>query len=225
MEPSAQFAALVASERAQPPLDLAMALIAACASPGVEVGAQLARLDGLAATCPSATFDGVVRHLFGPGRLRGAHTDYGDPRSSLLDQVLTRRLGIPIALCAIAIEVGRRLDVAVDGIGMPGHFLIGDPAAPGRFCDPFHDGRLLDPPACRALHRHVVGERAVWDESFLDAVDHRSILVRMLTNLKVSYRRRGDVGALRWVMTLRAAFPELAGVERREFDRLMAPTN
>jgi regulator of sirC expression with transglutaminase-like and TPR domain len=225
MEPSARFAALVASERAQPPLDLAMALIARCATPALDVEAPLARLDELAATCPSATFEAVVRHLFGPGRLRGDRTDYGDPRNSLLDQVLARRLGIPISLCAVAVEVGRRLDVPIDGIGMPGHFLVRDPAEPGRYCDPFHDGRMLDPPACRALHRQVVGARAVWDDSFLDAVDHRSILVRMLTNLKVSYRRRGDVAALRWVMTLRAAFPELAAAERREFDRLMAPTN
>jgi regulator of sirC expression with transglutaminase-like and TPR domain len=115
--------------------------------------------------------------------------------------------------------------VTIDGIGMPGHFVIGDPASPGSFCDPFHDGRMLDPPACRALHRHVVGPGAVWDDSFLDPVDHRSIVVRMLTNLKVAFRRRGDVAALRWVMALRAAFPELAAVERREFGRLMATTN
>lgn len=225
MEPTARFAALVAAETAQPPLDLAMALIAASSTPNLDVEGQLARLDGLAARCPTPTFTGVTRHLFGPGRLRGDRSDYGDPRNSLLDQVLARRLGIPIVLGAVAIEVGRRVDVAIDGVGMPGHFLIGDPTAPGRYCDPFHDGRVLDPPACRALHRQVVGARAVWDDSFLDPVSHRSMVVRMLTNLKVSYQRRRDVAGLRRVMTLRAAFPELATAERRELDRLMAPTN
>ncbi|NIR42094.1 MAG: hypothetical protein GWN79_28705, partial [Actinobacteria bacterium] len=66
----------------------------------------------------------LSRHLFVSEGFAGDHADYHDPRNSFLDQVLARRIGMPITLCALLLEVGRRLDIALDGVGMPGHFLV-----------------------------------------------------------------------------------------------------
>ena len=136
------------------PLDEAALLIAAQARPDLDVGEELGRLDDLAGGCPEATFDGLARHLFTDLGFRGNTEHYQDPDNSYLDQVLRRRVGIPITLSVLTMEVGRRLGVAIDGVGMPGHFL--DPP-PGRdvpiggatFLDPFGGGRRLDAGGCQ----------------------------------------------------------------------------
>ena len=72
----------------------------------------------------------------------GNTTDYGDPRNSYLDDVLDRRLGIPITLSVVMIETARRCGLPAHGVGMPGHFLVGGGA--GEWFDPFHQGARLD---------------------------------------------------------------------------------
>src|SRR5437764_7768135 len=141
----AHFADLVARPEDKIPLDEAALLIAYQARPGLDIGAGLARLDDLAASCNPPTFDGLVRHLFDDLGFRGNVEHYQDPDNSYLDQVLQRRLGIPISLSVLTMEVGRRLGIGLDGVGMPGHFLVRPAAAPATFADPFDGGRRLDP--------------------------------------------------------------------------------
>jgi regulator of sirC expression with transglutaminase-like and TPR domain len=228
MEPVDAFAELI--EAGDPPLDLAATLIAAAHRPGLDVVGVLADLDDVAAACPSPTFDALVRHLFqGPHAFRGNSVRYDDPDNSLLDQVLARRTGLPISLAVVAIEVGRRIGVELVGIGMPAHFLVrtADPPSDGgpAFCDPFHGGVRRSAADCEALFAEMTGGATSWDPRFLAPVSTRTILVRMLTNLKLHHLRAGRIGDLRTVMRLRAAFPELAVAERNEFARLMASTN
>jgi regulator of sirC expression with transglutaminase-like and TPR domain len=122
-------------------------------------------------------------------------------------------------------EVGRRIGVPIDGVGMPGHFLLRDKVDRSVFVDPYHGGRLLDADGCRALFRSVAGDRATWHEEFLDPVDKVAILARVLANLKAAYQRRRDPAGLRWVMSLRTRLPAPHADSLEEFDRLMAPLN
>jgi regulator of sirC expression with transglutaminase-like and TPR domain len=225
MEPTKRFAALVESRGETIPLDVASALIAQCAAPGLRPDAVLAQLDALAETCPGYTLDALLPHLFGRGRFGPDHDDYYDPRNSLIDRVLERRRGIPITLAVVGLEVGRRIGVPMAGVGMPGHFLLQDKVDRTVFIDPFDGGRLLREAECRHLFHQVTGGGSPWSSELLAPVGNLSIVTRMLNNLRVVYSRRHDLGGLRWVMALRAALPAPYGDEPGEFARTMAPLN
>jgi regulator of sirC expression with transglutaminase-like and TPR domain len=208
MDPTARWRELL--QRRVVPLDEAALLVSAHASPGLDVAAQLRRLDQLAGrvAAPKST-DAVVDLLFRRVGLLGDTATYTDPRNSYLDQVLDRRLGIPISLSILLIEVGRRCGLELEGVGMPGHFLVRDRADPDQLIDAFGGGRRLDPAACRALFDAVVGPGVAYDHSALAASGTRAILARVLANLDRSFRERGDLGGLGWVTTLRLAMPAL----------------
>ena len=167
------------------PLDEAALLIAARArepSP-VDVDVALARLDDLASRCDTATFDGVRAHLFEREGFRGNVSRYEDPDNSFLDRVLDRRVGIPITLSVVMIEVGRRVDVPIVGIGMPAHFIV-RAADRDLYCDPFGGGRLLDADGCAALFATVTRGALAFDASALAPVTTPQLLSRMLANLE-----------------------------------------
>jgi regulator of sirC expression with transglutaminase-like and TPR domain len=206
-------------------LDEAALCIAAHADPEVDVDAYLQRIDDLAASVSNPTLDGLVRQLFGGGHLTGNREDYYDPRNSLLNHVLDRRLGIPITLAVVAMEVGRRIGVPMSGVGMPGHFLLRDKVDQAVFVDPFDHGRFLDAQGCERLFRRLAGREADWDPAWLDPVDRPTIVTRMLANLNACYLRRQDLTSVGWVMRLRCSMPDATKVDRREWSRLMAPLN
>jgi len=184
----------------------------------------LARLDEVAGEFLPPTLDGLLTHLFGPGRFAGHTEEYYDPQNSLLDRVIDRRLGIPITLAVLAIEVGRRSGVPVSGVSMPGHFLLRDTADASVFADPFDGGRRLTAEQCRRIHR-VQSNGAAWTDSYLEPVSKRAIVARVLSNLKATAQQQGDLSTLHWVMLLRQSIPGLAEHERSEFQRLVASLN
>ena len=188
------------------PLDRAAAILAAEEQPGRDPGEVLRALDRLAAGVrmpPQVEpFEAVARlnvHLFGELGFQGDEDDYDDPNNSLLDQVIARRRGLPILLSVVYIEVARRRGVAVDPIGYPSHFLVSPRGTEPRFfVDPYHSGQIL--------REDVLKERLIeLGEEDEEALDHwlapvtgRQVVVRMLTNLWGSYKRRDDrAGELR----------------------------
>jgi regulator of sirC expression with transglutaminase-like and TPR domain len=182
------------------------------------VAGQLQRLDELAASLAEPSAAAVAALLFDQLGLQGNTEDYGDPRNSFLDQVLDRRLGIPISLAVLMIEVARRAGVVMEGIGMPGHFLVrgGD-----EFRDPFQAGRPLDQAACAALFRAIHGPTVEFSPGMLASVGPRIILARMLANLRQSYVTRRDPVALEWVVRLRVAIPGVPSSELIDLARLL----
>ena len=149
------------------------------------------------------------RHLFDERGYVGNDADYTDPRNSYLDCVLDRRLGIPITLSILMIEVARRKGVLLQGIGMPGHFLVGEPD--GRtFYDPFHHGRRLDAEDARAIFSAIRSDVPFRDD-FLTPVGARSIIARVLANLLRALVDRTP-GAAVWAARLRLAHPRAPGV-------------
>jgi regulator of sirC expression with transglutaminase-like and TPR domain len=218
-----RFAELMAGPADDFRLDEACLLIAAAANPQLEVAKYLGLIDGIAYSCPAPLLDTMLDHIYNGLGFAGNLTDYYDPRNSLLDHVLDRRLGIPISLAVVVMEVGRRIGVPVSGIGMPGHFLLRDKVDPGVFIDPF-SGRLLGKADCLRLHQRLTGG-SQWSEAFLLPVERRAIVVRVLTNLKEVAKRRNDLRMLQWVMKLRATIPTLGDSERSEFAALMSPLN
>jgi len=214
MDPSSRWREIMARPEDELPLDEAALLISAADDAQVDVPGQLARLDEVAALVSSDDADAVCRVVFGTLGLRGDTESYDDPRNSYLDQVLDRRLGIPISLSVVLIEIGRRRGVAFEGVGMPGHFLVRDPRHPELLIDAFAGGRRLDRAACMELLHAVAGAAVELRPDYLAAVGPRAILTRMLANLDQSFGRRDDADGRRRVTRLRAAIPGQTPAER-----------
>lgn len=220
-ETTARFTELVQGPDESIPLDEAALLVAAHAYPDLDVAAEQARIDGLAESCPEATLDGLRHHLFEDFGLRGNTRRYGDPRNSFLNDVLTRRTGLPISLSVLTMEVGRRLGLTLTGVGMPGHFLVrheGD----GRMLDPFNGGRPVDVEGCAALYRALHGSRASFGPHLLAPAGPRAIVVRMLANLRQLYLSAGNARAAGWVYELRAAVPAATPADAADVARALA---
>lgn len=219
-----RFVALVRGPEATLPLDEAALLVAAHAVPGVDVDAELGRLDELAAGVSEPTLDGLCRHLFGELGFRGAEHAYDDPRSSYLHEVVERRSGIPITLSIVLMEVGRRLGVPLAGVSMPGHFLVRDKVDHELFVDAYARGLRLDRRGAEARFHAVLGPAAVFDPAFLEPAGRRSIVARVLANLERIATEGADREALRWVLRLRASMPGAGPAERRRLAALLATT-
>lgn len=214
-DPTARFAALVASTGDALPLDEACLLVAAHALPGLDEAAERGRLDALADGVRSDSASGVVDHLCRDLGFAGDRTSYYDVRNSLLPAVLDRRLGIPISLAVVALEVARRRGIALHGVGMPGHFLVGAAEEPDRFVDLYAGGEVLDAAACRRLFAGL-HPNVPWEDRFLSPVGSPAIVARVLTNLAGAYRRAGQRRDLAWALDLRLHLPGAPVRDRRE---------
>jgi len=124
----------------------------------------------------------------------GNSGDYYDPRNSFMNEVIDRRAGIPLTLCILYMEVGRRCGLRVDGVGFPGHFLCKVGLEGGELVvDPFQRGALLGLEEIKKRLAAAVGEQFKFDARVLRAARPREILVRMLQNLRSVYQERNDV--------------------------------
>ncbi len=213
-----RFAELVAGDPAAVSLDRA-ALAMAAVLRSRPTDAAMPLLDELAAACPEPTFAGLRRYLYDDLGFAGDQRDFDHPRNSFLDVVLERRRGLPILLATVVIEVGRRAGVPVVGIGMPLHFLVRAADDPDAFVDPF-TGEALAGAGARRLFDVLSGGGLPWDDRHLAPTPARMIVLRMLTNLRVSYERRADRVGVALVARMRAAIPELGEAAMAEAVRL-----
>lgn len=209
------------NDRSEVPLDVAALELARVEFPALDVPASLFRLDHLAERIGSelggnATgLDFIKRTnqlLFDTLQFRGNEGEYYDPRNSCLNSVLARRLGIPITLSVVYMELGRRLSRSVYGVGLPGHFIVAYEDPDFRYwIDPFHSGRILSFADCCELAKQTGGVDVRANPAVLAPVSKRQILVRMLSNLKAIYLRGSALTKARMVLDLLIdAMPEYA---------------
>jgi len=221
----AEFAAAVGRPDGEIRLARAALLIAAAEQPGLDVDRYLARLDDLADTALAArrAADALSRlhrlreFLFEELGFAGDRSDYFDPRNSHLNEVLDRRLGIPITLSLVFIEVGQRLGLQMEGIGLPGHFITGARIAGEHvLLDPFDRGAVLTVEACGQVVRQALGRPVQLRPEHFAPVDNRQLLTRMLANLKgVYWRQEAWDKVVRVIDRMLALNPTAAG-ERRD---------
>lgn len=176
--------------------------------PDLDLIGAMAELDELAGRCPTPTREGVMRYLVHDAGFEGDPTRYHRWENSCVDRVVAERRGMPITLAVVAVEIARRVGVHLTGVGMPGHFLVGDPDDPQWFADPFHRQPERTRDQCRELLVRLGATQ--WSETYLDPSPPRLIVARMLNNLKLSCDRRDDGIRLAVVMAARQALPEFA---------------
>ena len=214
-----RFAAAVAVPDESIDLAEAALLVAAAEYPQLALEPYLRRLDVFAEraydrlaneAAPPIVLQELTRVLFHEEGLAGNQGAYYDPRNSFLNDVLDRKLGIPITLGIVVLEVGRRLGLPLEGIGFPGHFLVryrGE--AMSLLIDPYDGGRIRFEDQAQELLDRVHGGRVSLKPDFLRAVGRRRIVERLLRNLKGIYlNARDDHRALGVVEMLLIARPE-----------------
>ncbi len=184
--------------------------------------ARQAALAVLAEGC-GHSFESWQRRLFVEYGLSGNGIDYHDVRNSFLPDVLERRVGIPISLAVIGLDLANRIGLRMWGVSFPGHFLLATADADHPFVDPFNGGASLTLSDCIDLHERMFGNRDIDANSFSPAQPEH-ILIRMLMNLKSNYARSRDLEGLTAVSRLRSALPSLAFDEARELVRLLDAT-
>jgi regulator of sirC expression with transglutaminase-like and TPR domain len=179
------------------------ALLIACEEyPALEVKRYLGQLDLMGATlasrlprdrAPEAAVLALNEYLFQEQGFRGNTDAYYDPRNSFLNDVLDRRIGIPISLSAVYMEVARRAGIEAFGVGLPGHFVVRLAGAGHTLLvDPFHGGAVLTEDDCQRRLDRIFGGRVRMEPRMLDALAPRAILERMLRNLKAIYAKEED---------------------------------
>ncbi len=187
-----------------PLLDTAL-LIARDEYPQLDAAAYAATIQGYAdslkpklspgADLP-ATLTTINRYLFDELGFAGNNTQYDDPRNSYLNEVFDRKLGIPISLAVVQIELMRRLGLPLDGISFPGHFLVRLPVDDGILVmDPYNKGRPVSAEELKERASPHLGGHAPDDVQLIEILapaTHRTILARMLRNLNGLYLHSAD---------------------------------
>lgn len=189
-------------------------LLAAHDDPSLDFGAERAKVDELANGCAEPTLDALRHHLFDTLGFNGDAADYYDPQNSFLPSVIERRRGLPITLSLLTIEVGARLGIELDGIGMPGHFLVGVRAERGEYLDPFAGGAVLGVAECEQRFRQLAGPKAPFHSQYLAPIEPKLLLARMAANLVNAHRRADNRRGLRWAARLRVRCPGVSAQEQ-----------
>ena len=186
--------------------------------PELEVAKYLQQLDqiaeDIAVKLPSERYPlqiikNINDYLYNCLEFRGNNQDYYNPKNSFLNDVIDLRIGIPLTLSIIYLEIAKRLDFPMLGIGMPGHFIIRpDFDDAGIFVDAFNQGEILFKEDCEAKLQQLYQQPIKLEPQFLAPVNNKQILARMLTNLKQIYLHRRQYNNVLAIITgLLTLFP------------------
>lgn len=196
-----RFEQLVCADEDDIPLSEAALLIASHRCPDLNVQHYLDRLDAIADgllaqvdddSSASQRIVALNHYLFQELGFGPNADDYYDPRNSLLNEVLDRRLGIPITLSILYMDIGARIGLPLQGVCFPGHFLVKCRLPEGTVVlDPYMNGISLGLPDLQRRLREARGgevSRAII-AGLLVGANKREILLRVLRNLKAIYLR------------------------------------
>ncbi len=200
-----EFEALVSPEIDEHQISLARAalIIARLEYPDLDTEHYLEQLDRLAARVIEMLPDlpetqqviaALNQVLFEEEGFQGNREEYYDPKNSFLNDVMDRKLGIPISLAVVYMEVAQRIGFPLFGVGMPGHFLLKHYDVDGRetFLDPFNRGEVLTRAQCQTMLDEIYSGQMPLQPEFLNTVTRRQILTRMLNNLRQIYMNQRD---------------------------------
>jgi regulator of sirC expression with transglutaminase-like and TPR domain/S1-C subfamily serine protease len=210
----------LAKEAAAEPIDLFQSalLVAALDNPDLDLAGARHDLDRLAAEVAKGVPEGaddaaklaaLDRVLFQELGFHGSRGDYYNRSNSYVNEVLDDSEGIPITLALVYMELAKRLGVAIEGVGLPGHFLVrhAPAGAEPRWIDVFDGATILDRDGVAKLYRDLQG-RDLTDD-LLAPVGPKAILVRMINNLLSIATREDDAPAMhRYLDAILAVDPE-----------------
>lgn len=204
--PLEYFASLVQSDADFPLLEAAISL-AQDEYPDLDVQQVLGEVDQLQARLkrripadagPLQKLRILNQFFFKDLNFAGNANDYYDPDNSYVNVILRKRLGIPISLAVLWMELAQGLGLAARGVGFPGHFMVKVNLPEGQV--------VIDPLDGHSLSREQLSERllnqglplALGDDVevplglYLQMSPPRDIIARMLRNLKEIHSAQED---------------------------------
>ena len=136
----------------------------------------------------------INQYLYEELNFQGNELDYYNPRNSFLNDVIDRRIGIPITLSLVYLEVAKRINFPMVGIGMPGHFIIRPNFKDaGIFVDAFDRGEILFVEDCRQKLMNLSQQDIPFlPPKVLQPITNRQFLFRILNNLQSIYLNQPD---------------------------------
>ncbi len=193
------FAEMAELDDAAFPLDRVALTLAMEEYPGLDLPQYLRHLDTLAARTevlvgrdctPLGIIESINEALFVQEGLRGNSEDCYNPGNYYLNEVLDRKLGIPITLSVVYMEVAKRIGFPITGLGFPEHFLVKHFAESYEIIiDPFNMGRILTPKDCQEMLDKTGNSSVSMSSSLLQPLGNRAIITRILYNLKSIYEQ------------------------------------
>jgi regulator of sirC expression with transglutaminase-like and TPR domain len=143
---------------------------------------------------PLKVIQTINQYLYTDLKFHGNEDDYYNPRNSFLNDVIDRRTGIPITLALVYLEIAKRIDFPMVGIGMPGHFLIRPNFEDSEiFVDAFDRGEILFVEDCRQKLMNIYQQNIpVLPPEILQPITNKQFLLRMLNNLQSIYLNQPD---------------------------------
>jgi regulator of sirC expression with transglutaminase-like and TPR domain len=177
-------------------------LVAAESDPNVDVEGELRQLDAWGEELRGRmqpewnNLQKLARlraFLFEELGFRGDRQDYFSPSNSLLHEVLKRRRGVPLSLGIVMLELGWKIDMPLEGVGFPGHFLVRLAGEPDDLLlDPYSRGMSVHEADCRHMLAETTRGRMSYEPALIASVGKRDMVLRLLNNLKSAYVRRGE---------------------------------
>lgn len=147
---------------------------------------------------PAVRLAALDKYLFQENGFHGSRFEYYHRANSYLHRVIEDREGLPLTLSILYLELARRLEVTIEGIPLPGHFVVrfvdSEPPATGDYIDVFEGGKRLTREAAVRKAAEVVGEKEA--EASLHPATRRQMLQRMLANLAGNAEREKDAEAM-----------------------------
>ncbi len=197
-----QFREFAAGEITSENLARGALLIALEDYPRIDVEGCLDELDALAARVEARCVPGeppifrlghLHAEMFDVDHYTGNTTNYYDPRNGYLNEVIDRKMGLPITLSIIFLHVAAKLGLNAAGVGLPGHYIVKVHFELNEvYVDPFHEGATLTVPEIGEMVRHLSGGQAQMSSEHLRAWSGRETLVRVLGNLQNMWARTGE---------------------------------
>jgi len=179
-------------------------LLAAEEYPALDLARERERLRALArfaarrarsVSNPFAKNDAIASYLFGVVGFRGDPDTHDDPKSSYLNEVLSRRRGVGVALSIVYLEAAREAGFRARGVCLPGHAIVRlEDGSRSFLVDPFHGGRIVTEEDCRELVARATGRPSLFRKESLDGASPREMVARLLQNLKRVYLLHADYG-------------------------------
>jgi regulator of sirC expression with transglutaminase-like and TPR domain len=188
-------------------------LIAALIDPAEDLAAARAKAAELAERVRERlawgepAVDAVRQVLFVEESFQGDQETYDEPHNSSVASVIARRCGMPITLSIVTVEVGRRAGIRLAGVGLPGHFVVSGADLPeDTYLDPFDGGVLRDRESVARRVSAVFGAPLALPDEIFAPDTERSVLARVLSNLRRSWERREKYAdaleTIRWAEVL-----------------------
>jgi len=169
-------------------------LLGTFVEPELDSVVYLGKLDRMASQVTGPTHLSLRRVISIQEGIGGNTEDYDNIDNGFLHRVLDTRRGLPIIVSAIWIEVGRRAGIDVQGVALPGHFLV---FAGGQLVDPFHFGEAIGRDEAARLVAESIGGPPRLEPTWLNPVDTLAIVRRVIANLATRYEQAGV--DLEWV--------------------------